>query len=166
MNKKGLLLLELALVLTLLGFVALLAVGNSIFLHRLIIRSEIEKLYTICRYLQQCAMIQNKPCTLTFDQEHKKYTYEGHEQILPQQIDFGFLSDAKGPPSSPSSPIGKPITFVNNMITFWPEGIISAGTIYIVDSSCQYMFALTSPISQVSYLRKYQYGDGKWILLE
>jgi hypothetical protein len=48
---------------------------------------------------------------------------------------------------------------------FYPTGIISSGTVYLVDKNKRYMYALSNAVSQFSYLRLYKY-DGGWKLLE
>ena len=89
--------------------------AQSTFLHRILVRSEIDKLHVLCRYLQSRAMVNNKKEELAFDSVQNAY----------------------------------------------PDGIIQSGTVYVIDSSKKCMYALSSPISQVSYLRKYSY-NGKW----
>ena len=69
-----------------------------------------------------------------------------------------------GSPGSPTHRIEKAITFPGSKIHFYPTGIISSGTAYLVDKNKQYMYALSNAVSQVSYLRFYRY-DGGWKLL-
>ena len=90
---------------------------------------------------------------------------------LPEVIKFGFLLGAKGPPSSPSTPINSGITFkkVEDNVykaLFYADGKIQAGTVYLIDKDQQFMMALTCPISQVSCIRKYRCDSGKWICLK
>lgn len=127
----------------------------------MLVRSEIEKLHTICHYLRRTAMINNQPQTLIFDIKHKSYKYHDGEEKLSQQVVFGFLPKTLGPPSEPKTIVHTPITFKKNTITFYPDGIISSGTVYLIDTTKQYMYAFSSPIAQISYLRLYRY-DGTW----
>lgn len=112
-------------------------------------------------YLQRIAMVTNKKQILTFDTARNCYTYRGHEERLSSYTTFGTLNNVKGPPSTPTHTINNPITFIGKRITFTPNGILQPGTIYLTDKNKQYQFALSVPVSQISFLRKYQY-DGKW----
>ena len=163
-NRSGFSLIETMIVIALIALIMGLVGANYAFLNRILVRSEVEKLYTICRYLQHCAVVKNRPQELRFDRANNTYTYNEQRHTLSRHVTFGFLPNTKGPPSSPNATVQNPITFVQKKITFYPEGVISSGTVYLVDSSQQYMYALSSPISQVSYLRKYQYNNG-WKLI-
>ena len=84
---------------------------------------------------------------------------------LPHTVQFGVLPGIMGPPATPTHAITQPITFVGNKILFYPEGIIQAGAIYLKDTKNRVQYALSSGVSTVSYLRKYQYTGGEWKLL-
>jgi len=81
--------------------------------------------------------------------------------MLPAKVFFGFMPGAKGPPASANKLILKSITFTNNRIIFYPTGIISAGTVYLIDQAKQVMYALSNGVSQISFLRTYRY-NGSW----
>lgn len=90
---------------------------------------------------------------------------------LPDAVKFGFLQGANGPPSSPGKPILSPITFKDIgsgmfKITFYTDGKVQPGTVYFIDKNKNFMMALTCPISQVSFIRKYKYNQGKWVCLK
>jgi prepilin-type N-terminal cleavage/methylation domain-containing protein len=163
-NNNGFALLEVAIVLLLFTVLAGISAINVRFFDRMIVRVELEKLHTICKYLQQSAMVSNEPYTITFDCEHKKYAYNNTAEQLPAHVCFGACAGAKGPPSAPTHPISSPITFADNSITFYPSGIVQSGAIYLMDTSGEYMCALSCGVSHVSYLRTYEY-DGAWHLL-
>ncbi len=161
LNKSGFTLIELLIVISLFALLTFLASANLSFFDRLLVRSELEKLHMVCRYLQRCAIVSGQEQYLIFDNNQHAYTYDEHHEKLPPQIRLGFLSRAQGPPGSANKPIHNAITFSGNRIVFYPTGIISAGTVYLIDRSQQSMYALSNAVSQVSYLRMYQY-DGKW----
>ncbi len=163
-HNNGSLLLEVSLVVLLFSILAGLVTFNVGFLHNMVLRSEVEKLYTICRYLQQKAMTCNKEFTLIFDPEHKIYTYDNAHEQLPAHIDFGFFPGAHGPPSAPTKLLHTAVTFPGKRIVFYPSGIIQPGTVYLVDKNKEYMYALSCPVSVISYIRKYTY-NGSWQLL-
>lgn len=162
--RRGFSLLECGIVLALLVLVLTLHVVQIPFLNRYIVRSEIEKMYAVCKYLQQYAMINRQQQELIFDITKNEYYFHEKKERLPKQVVFGFLSGAKGPPSSALSSIVKPITFDHQRIIFYPDGIVQAGTVYLVDCDKQFMYALSNGVAQISYLRKYKY-DGTWLLL-
>lgn len=145
--------------------IATLGIMQLSFLDSTILHAEANKLAAVCSYLRQKAITTNTECELTFDVEKNEYRCGEIREVLPQQILFGFLPKALGPPGSPSRAINKSITFVDSSIHFYPTGIISSGTVYLVDRKKQYMYALSNAVSQFSYLRLYRY-DGKWKLIE
>ena len=163
-NRQGFTLIELMVVIGLVALLALLTTANLTFFDRIIVRSEIEKLHTICRYLQRCAIAENKTHYLVFDLENNKYCYQQHQEQLPQHVAFGFLPGTHGPPALANRLIRKAVTFQGDRITFYPSGIISAGTLYLTDRTQQTMYALSNAVSQVSFLRMYHYS-GKWKLM-
>jgi Tfp pilus assembly protein FimT len=160
-RADGFLLIEALIIIALITLTVTLGVSFGTSLHKTIVRSEVERLYAACMYLQRLAMLTNKRQLLTFDVNKNAYFYQGHEERLSSYVTFGILRDIKGPPSAPTTVINKPITFTNNQIIFTPNGILQSGTVYLTDISKQHQYALTAPISQISFLRKYRY-DNKW----
>lgn len=157
----GFSLIELAIVLALLGIMIKIVMVNGTYMHHLVAKQEIEKLSMICRYLQHAAMMSNVPKVLIFERAKRSYSYDGSRESLPISVEFGVLAGAKGPPSNPTRQIESPITFENERIIFHPDGIIQPGTVYLISKDKQVMYALSSPVSQVSYMRIYRY-DGSW----
>lgn len=163
-NKEGFSLLELSLVLLLILLLVTLSGTQTSLLNRIFVRNELEQLYTVCFYLKQCAIAQNKQQELEFDASKNLYRYHLTEHTLSRHVRFGSQPEAKGPPGESLSVITKPITFNNNTIVFHPDGIIQPGTVYLTDDGQRYTYALSCAVAQVSYLRKYQYTT-KWIAL-
>jgi len=159
LNKQGFTLIELATVLALFLLLSIFTQINVNFLDRMILHTEIEKLHSICRYLQQSALVSNKQQELVFSQVNKSYRHHNHDETLSAKVSFGFIPGAKGPPAFPNKLIQKSITFTNNRIVFYPTGIISAGTIYLTDQKKQVMYALSNGVSQISFLRIYRYNS-------
>jgi len=167
MGKKlaqGFSLIELLIVLAIVAIIMGLAMTNLSFFDRILLRAELNKLQTTCLYAQRYAMTTNKKQILTIDKTNKSYRFNGRIEKLAPSIDFGFIAGTQGPPSSPHHAISSPITFKNETIVFEPNGIIQPGTIYLVDAKKQSMCALSSAVSQVSFLRKYRY-DRKWDII-
>ena len=158
---KGFSLLECAIVVALLIIIAHIIVIHGTYLQRILVRQDVEKLMAVCRFLQQTAMVTNTTKELVFDQKNKSYTYNSTTEKLSKNTEFGILPGTLGPPSNPTHPITSPITFSNEKIIFYPDGIIQPGTVYLIRKDIQVMYALSCAVSQVSFLRIYHY-DGKW----
>ena len=70
-----------------------------------------------------------------------------------------------GPPSNPTRPLVKPVTFKNETITLYADGIVESGTVYITDSDHTVLYAVSSGVGHTSLLRLYKY-QGSWELIE
>lgn len=163
-NKSGFTLIELSIVIMLFAIVTLLVSAHASFLQRMMVRCELENLYTTCYMLQRRAMMSGIPIKLTFDQTMPGYQYGETQYALPQYVIFGAAAGVKGPPSSAQNIINSPITFKEQTIIFHPDGIMQPGTVYLTDSGKCWSYALSCAVGQVSYLRKYQYTNA-WTLL-
>lgn len=124
-------------------------------------RLELEKLYALCQYAQRYAMASNNIQTITFNVSTNTYRFLEWEEQLTSGVQFGFMRNAQGPPAQPTSLLSKPITFAGNHITFYPDGIMQSGTLYLVNTNKTSMYALSNAVSQVSHVRKYKY-NGAW----
>jgi len=163
-KKTGFTLIELGITLFLFVIVMTLTLANVSFLNKSIVSSEIDKLYSICRYLQRCAILSNQKQELIFDTKNGKYSFNNNVQELPMGVKFCVNPQVKGPPSKPKNPISSPITFKLSRIIFQPDGIIQPGTVYLTDVKERCIYALSSSVAHISYLRRYTY-DGKWTAL-
>ena len=134
---------------------------NVHFLNKFTVRSQIDLLYAHCMYLRQSAITENRNIVLALDPSKKSYSYLDYTYKLPSTVQFGFPDYAYGPPSRPHKKLSLPITFKNNEILFYKDGIISSGVIYLTDSSKQFLYALSNGISQFSYMRRYRYTS-RW----
>jgi hypothetical protein len=126
------------------------------------VKTELLLLQTTCRYLQQVAIATNQEQQLVFDCALQKYSYDTSTHQLNAGVVYGFPQDLKGPPACPCKLLSKPVTFVNDTITFYPTGIISAGSVYFSDAGHTCCYALSNAISQVSYIRIYTSCAQKW----
>lgn len=153
-------------VVSLIGFLTMLTVANVSFFTRAYTRTELEKLHAVCRYAQQKALMTNTAQTITLDAAGNphRYMWGALQEQLPTSVIFGTPPGVKGPPATPTRLIESPVTFKNSQITFYPDGIISAGTVYLTDVDKKTLYALTCGVSQVSFLRAYRYDKG-WQLL-
>ena len=160
----GFSLIELMIAICILALIVTLGVVNMRYLNKATVSSNLDLLSNTCFYLQRKAMATGQPQELLFDEEHNSYVYNNNLHALPACMHFAVLPHAKGPPSAPQYVLHSPITFAHKKITFTPEGIIGAGTVYILDTDNN-LYAMSSSAAHISFLRKYRY-DGKWHLIE
>lgn len=142
----------------------MLSIPHFSFLQKTLVRSEIEKMHALFVYMQHLAIATQKDQTIEFDVANNVYFCNKQMIALAQGISFGTISGVYGPPSSPHTLINKPITFAHNKITFYAQGTMQAGTIYLTDRSKNYLYALTTPVSHISYVRRYKY-EREWVQL-
>lgn len=128
------------------------------------VRTEIERLQSICLYLQQSAIASGKQYTLVCDIPNNSYSYESTTIDLPQGVIFGAALHVQGPPSSPHAPITKAVTFLDNSIQFYPDGTIQSGVLYLTDRDYHFTYALSIGVASIACIRIYQYHNN-WALL-
>ncbi|EKD48944.1 MAG: hypothetical protein ACD_64C00062G0007 [uncultured bacterium] len=163
-NRAAFSLVELIIVIALIALLAMLCAAHSSFLTRMLVRAELEHLYSVSYYLQRKALMLHVPQTISFDIQNNRYDADGKTYRLASQVKFGTAHGVKGPPSQPNTVIHTPITFTGNSITFYPDGVIQSGAVYITDANRSVTYALSCAVSSVSYLRKYQYTDAWHII--
>jgi hypothetical protein len=137
---------------------------------RLMLEHELEKIEVIMHTLQQRAMLTQQPQVLLLNQAHNSFAYDGKKPYtLDRHLMFGVNPSVYGPPGNPTGPITQVITFPvmgdGYGIKIFPNGNISAGTLYMCNKKRTMMGALTCTVSQVSYIRRYVYRSGHWFLL-
>lgn len=164
-SRQGFLLFELLLVFGLVSFIACLAFIQMRFLTHSYVRAEIEALYQMCLYAQRRAISSGQTCTVVLDIAKHSYACNDHVCVFAGNVRFGVLPHVKGPPSAPQQALVHASTFKNNRINCSPDGIIDAGTVYLIDTDKQSLYALTSGVAPYSFIRTYRYA-GKWQRLE
>lgn len=176
-KQKSFSLIEIFISLFLLALILIIAIPNTAFFEKEILKSETEKLFSVMLFLQQKAIATNKPQKILLNTSKNQYSYETFNKTniiqLNDKISFDFLKDCQGPPADPKNIITKPITFplVKNttdtfVINFFCNGKLNAGTIYLINKKNNYMMAITTPISNISFIRKYYLlQKNKWRLL-
>jgi type II secretory pathway pseudopilin PulG len=171
-SHNAFLLTELLVAILLFIFLITISIPRFSFFKKWHLTNEIEHLFVTFTFLQQKAMAENKKQELTFYTKQNCYRFLQHNiksttHHLAHGMQFNFLPEAKGPPSLATKPITQAITFPakNNIpvATFFPNGAISPGTVYLTDEKKKLMKALTCPISHVSYIRKYTYAENRWV---
>src|SRR5579863_10154908 len=96
-------LIECCVVVMLIGVVLFLTGAQTTFLHRMLVRTELEHLYTTCYYLQRKAMLTQQPQKLIFQETDNAYSYGAERHCLPVHVCFGYPPGAQGPPAHPTS---------------------------------------------------------------
>lgn len=171
-TNLGFSLIELLIIIALIALASGLSVNLLYYTDKLLVKSELEKLYALCISLQYKAQLQGKTLSLEINQVNNSYSFENKVYYLSKFVKFGLLNNIKGPPSLPSKTISNPITFKKeqnkHVINFYPDGTITSGAIYFIDSQKNYQFALSVSVAQVSFIRKYiheQSSHNKWQLI-
>jgi hypothetical protein len=164
MIKSGSILIEYTIVIALIALIVTLSLRFKYFYDSTFVRAEVEKLRAICLYLQRKALLEHVQQQIYFDTKTQSYYTSQVNHRLMDDVIFGIIEGVKGPPSVPLYTISNSVTFKESKIIFYPDGTISAGTVYFTDKYKLYLYALTSGIAQVSYLRAYRF-DKKWTLL-
>lgn len=162
-NHRGYSLIEVMVVIGVVLLLLLLSINVGSYMHRLMVRADIEKLYMTCKYLQQMARTTHSEQQLIFDGNN--YVYHNKVVSLTSNTSFAILPNIMGPPSNPQSVITKPITFKNNRINFYQDGTIDAGSAYLVDSLNKQQYSLTCAIGGSSYIRLYKHAH-QWQLID
>ena len=127
---------------------------------------------TIQRLTQE-AISSNTKKYLYLDPKNNRFFYKKGEKPyifnLHKENFFGFLPSIKGPPSNPKSLIKSYTTFDQegdcNVITLYPDGSSSAGSVYLICPKKQKICALTCSVSQVLWNRRYLYHNATWTLI-
>lgn len=163
-TSSGFSLLEILIVLAITCLLCGLISFNLSFVHSAQAHQEINLLYARMGALQQTAIATAQNQILQFIPHEHAYWWENKLYRLPKSVRFQVLSTLKGPPSTPHETPSSAVTFPNHRITFYPDGIIQAGTVYLLNDK-QQQYALSCGVSTVSFLRKYRY-DGIWKIIE
>lgn len=169
--KSGFTLFEILIVISTIIFLISISINFFKLNNETLVLIELEKLYSCLLYLQNKAKIELKNQYLILNIKDNSYKYNNYpDKIqLSKHVIFGFLENSKGPPSNAKYLINKASTFKNNTIIFYKDGTISSGVIYIKDKNNQFMYALSSGISSITYLRRYKYiqnsNQNNWHLL-
>ena len=175
MEHKGFSLFELLITLAAIVIFATLTLPKLTFVNRFILQNEVDKLFTIFSYLQQKAIATNVPQELFFNLNKNAYSYleknSNKLYLLPGKVSFGVLQNVLGPPSRPQKTIKNPVSFkkLNDQefkVTFFPDGNISSGSVFLIDEDRKHLMALSCPVAPFSCIRKYKYENSRWVSLK
>lgn len=163
-NKSGFTLIELMVVISLCMLLCCLSLVSFRSLEKSIVWAEVQLLCAACNSLAQQAIATNTIQELSIDIVNNTYSCNGHEHTLAKGVCFDVALNAYGPPSAPHKLLDRPITFSENKIVFYPEGMMSAGMVCFTNSSHSLLYAISSAVAHVSFLRRYSY-DKAWHLI-
>ena len=151
------------IVIALVALLMTLSIGSFRFFNRWLVRLQLNHLYMLCLCTRCQAMALRR--TLHIQCNSSTNTYASvHQQYHLRKAIFNYLPGTMGPPSNPVYPITQPITFAQDTITFYPDGTMNAGTIYITDQDQTSMYALTIGVTEFPFIRTYLYAN-QWQLL-
>jgi Tfp pilus assembly protein FimT len=160
---RGFLLIELVVVIAIFAFITTLAVMHFDWLGSVLVKSEMYALRAACLYAQQRAQTSNSIEHIFLNLHEHSYTINGHTYHLSQGVVFGSVPGVVGP-HAVGARRGRASTFSNDTITFYPNGIIQAGMVCMMEPGACVMYALTCGVAHTSYMRMYRY-DGVWHLI-
>lgn len=154
---RGFSLISILISISIVGVLLSLALAHVSFLDQLLVRTELNALYATCCYAQQVAQMRQEHCDIVCDLKKNSYACDNHVRQLPRSVVFGAKQGILGPPSGGHALVTNPITFKDACIRSSANGTLSAGTVYLVDTGKRYQYALSSAVTQVSYIRCYRY---------
>jgi len=159
-TRVGYLLFELLVVLVLIAIVALATMGTGSWQSHQLLRYEVDTLYYAIIAASQRALCRGTLERLSFP-TRTSWRSAATEHTLAESVTFGTIPQLKGPPSHPVTTVTDPISFVGHGIICYPNGQVQPGTVYFTDEQ-QHVYAITCPVSSISYMRRYRYVDGRW----
>jgi len=174
-NARAFTLIELLIVATITVILCGIAIPYFVTPDEHFLQYELDKISVLLLYLQQRAIASHETQALHFLPSQNSYGYDRNQQhvtfALHADLQFGAHPNALGPPGDPKNPITAPSTFPQHTdgsfyAKLFPNGKISAGTLYLKSKRSAIMGALTCTVSQVSYIRRYLYQAGQWHLCQ
>lgn len=155
-------LIECILVLGIILMMVTVSLPRLSFFNRILVRSDLERIAMTCAYAQRCAMVNGVSQEMFFDITRSEFKIGERVDKLSRNVLFGSVPGAKGPPSAPEHLISSPITFKQCRMTFYPDGKMQPGAVYLTDHDHTCLYALTVAVSHISSIREYRYGTERW----
>jgi Tfp pilus assembly protein FimT len=153
---------ELIIALSLIAFITALSIP-LLSLHRhKNVYYEALYLKTTCWYLRQRAIAENKDFQLTLNEKERCWSTAEEKHKLSSHVKFGVAPDISTPLSDSTSHSRRVITFKRNTIVFLSNGLISPGSVSLVDEDHNLLYALTVPVGNVPHIHLYSYTHGSW----
>lgn len=163
--NQGFSLIEILVTISIVLVVLFLSLPRLSHMHHALAKLELEKMRTLIKYTQQKALLTHQKQVITINCSNNSYQTSESTEALPEKLCFGFFKEVYGPPSKPTHLLNQAVTFKDDAIECHQDGTVTSGTIYITDSTKSCLYALTSPIADVNYIRIYRYENHAWVLL-
>jgi hypothetical protein len=160
-SQQGYILFQVVMVLAIVVALCAVSLPSLSFLQQRLVRLEAEKLLLMFRYMQRTALAAGRDERIRIDVAAGVYEGAGHREVLPSGVRFGVIPGAQGPPANPSKALAAPVSYKGGEIVFYAGGTVQAGTVYLVDSKYQVMYAVSSAVSPLVHITLYRYNaDG------
>jgi hypothetical protein len=143
------------------GSVCFLSLSFLSLYERAAVRRDVDRLYAAMLFMQRKALIEGTPCMLFFDKKKGGYTADVFYRLT-SGVRFGAAHGVCGPPSKADKPISDPIVWPSGVVTFYSDGTIAAGAVYLTDARGSCTYAITCDASETTHIRRYRYDNGKW----
>lgn len=153
---------ELMIVIALLAFICSLSISLGKRFQASAVCTELDRLAAVFIFMQRKALLESAACIIVFESASNSYQAD-HYNTLSPGVYFGILPGVLGPPANPTVKLTDAITFPYHTATFYPDGTIAAGAIYLTDKK-SVLYALTTDASAVTHIRCYCYRKGWWLL--
>lgn len=160
-NNPGFTLVELTVVLMIVCFLSAATMGLFVSLRSIVIKADLELLEYACWFQQQKALATGEQQMIHFDENQNRYHVDTTVEDLSSGVTFGIGKKLLGSPGNPVRFVQKPVTFVANRMIFYPNGSMSAGSVYLKTDQDQ-NYAFTSAVSPVASLRMYRCDTKGW----
>lgn len=165
MHKTGYTLFEMLVVLALLGLLMSFSLVITMHSHARLVFYDVNRLYAAFLYMQRTAMLEQRVKCITFQKNERTYLAD-KMHALSTGVEWGSPLNAYGPPSRPIGALEDPIVWPQATVTFYPDGTISSGAVYMTDSKKSCCYALTCDASECSRIRRYRYAQRHWELIK
>ncbi len=146
-------------VIMLVGLIALISIASYTGTENNV-RVELNTLALAISYMRQTSITSHDKQQIIFDLNNHSYSYCGIKHPLRNNVQFGYISGIKGPPSSPIHELKSAVTFPHKSLVVTHLGVSSSGTIYLTDKAHTCTYALSVPVGCSEVLKKYRWENG------
>lgn len=162
----GISLLEVVLSVALLMLILTMSMPLFVMHKRLFVKAELENIYGLMLYLQRKASVECSIQTLVFNTSNTTYSINNTAATskLAQDVIFAQPRFTHNK-SFKRDQLERPTSFKNGTVYFYPDGTITAGTLFLTDSKHSCAYALTCGVAQIGFIRKYRFSGDTWAIL-
>jgi prepilin-type N-terminal cleavage/methylation domain-containing protein len=162
MRTRGVTLLEVSIVLALIACLATIGLSFTNLIDRSLVAFELKRIYALFTSLHHRAVVTGQRQTLCLGTEQADQL---SVHPLCRGVVLGYSPGIHGPPGNVNGKLlDSAITFPKKRATFYEDGSVQAGSLYLTDQNRTVTYALTVDAGSCSYIRCYVYNKG-WKLL-